>query len=116
MQIMSPEVYQQVWFVFPLGVFVFVTVLQILKIFFGSKITYVFSLIMTLCLFIFLWNKIGLNIGTYLTIGFYILFGFGASFGGSGHHGSRARSGGGGGSSNNFSGGSSGGGGSSGSW
>ncbi len=108
---MSPEMYGKVWLVFPIGIFIFILVLQILQKVMSKKNTYVCSLVFTVCIFLSLWNIIGLNIGTYFVTGIYIVIGFFASFGRA-SVGGRHRGGG----SSGFGGGSSGGGGSSSSW
>ncbi|MEN9621950.1 MAG: hypothetical protein RLZZ67_384 [Candidatus Parcubacteria bacterium] len=114
MELMSPEVYREVWFVFPLGLFIFVLILQILRKFLGDKKAFLCSLGVTFCVFLFLWNVTGLNNGTYVVTGMYAVTGIFASFGvGGSRRGGSSRTGGGG---SRFGGGSSGGGGASGSW
>ncbi len=81
MQIMSPEAYQHVWFLFPAGIIVYCIFIALLQFFFGKKIAYVSSLIICLGIFLFLLNIIGLGVRTYFIVGIYLFFGFFASFG-----------------------------------
>lgn len=81
MQIMSAEAYQQVWLLFPWGLIFYCFLLPALHFFFGKRKAYICSLVITTGVVVFLWYKIGFNIGTYFIIALYFIFGALASFG-----------------------------------